>query len=212
MSFIQAVGTGFRSYFDFRGRSSRSEFWWWILFTINGYIVFTVLDIILGLPPLLTYEYGSGGGFFGFSFFISISYGVMFWMSATFLPGLAVASRRLHDVNLSSWLILVGLIPFLGIMVLILLVLPSEQPYVRLPNDKKCENGREWVRDRTTICPFCQWHSRTCNSCAKQFGIEASNCPFCGSIQQIPGVTAEEEIIDLKKRVEVLESKVPRVS
>ena len=32
MDFPQAVSSGFSKYLVFSGRSSRSEFWWWVLF------------------------------------------------------------------------------------------------------------------------------------------------------------------------------------
>ena len=42
------------------------------------------------------------------------------------LSGLSVAVRRLHDTDKSGWMLLLGLIPFIGwIIVIIFLVLPS---------------------------------------------------------------------------------------
>ena len=41
------------------------------------------------------------------------------YVLAAFLPGLAVFLRRLHDVNRSAWWILIGLIPFVGGIVLL---------------------------------------------------------------------------------------------
>ena len=36
MSFTEAIKTCFRKYIDFSGRASRSEYWWFILFTVIG--------------------------------------------------------------------------------------------------------------------------------------------------------------------------------
>lgn len=48
------------------------------------------------------------------------------WGLATIVPSLALVARRLHDVNMSAWLMLIVLIPFLGWLALIvLMVLPS---------------------------------------------------------------------------------------
>ncbi len=42
------------------------------------------------------------------------------------LSGLSVGVRRLHDSDKSGWMLLLGLIPFIGgIIVLVLLLLPS---------------------------------------------------------------------------------------
>ena len=98
MSFGEAIGSGFSKYVVFNGRSSRSEYWWWTLFVIIGYIVFAVVDGIIGTYPLL----------------------YLLWALAVFLPGLAVTVRRLHDIDKSGWWILFGLIPLIGgIMLLI---------------------------------------------------------------------------------------------
>ena len=100
MSFIDAVRTCFRKYADFTGRAQRSEFWWWYLFTVLGTVLFTslnseVADAILWAWLLLA------------------------WNLALLLPSLAVAVRRLHDTGASGWLLLVGLIPLLGALILI---------------------------------------------------------------------------------------------
>jgi uncharacterized membrane protein YhaH (DUF805 family) len=42
------------------------------------------------------------------------------------LSGLSVGIRRLHDSDKSGWMVLLGLIPFIGaIIVIVLLVMPS---------------------------------------------------------------------------------------
>jgi uncharacterized membrane protein YhaH (DUF805 family) len=38
---------------------------------------------------------------------------------ATFIPGLALAFRRLHDTNKSAWFLLVALIPLVGFIILL---------------------------------------------------------------------------------------------
>jgi uncharacterized membrane protein YhaH (DUF805 family) len=101
MNFQQAVQSGFSNYVNFRGRASRSEFWWFQLFLLLAGIVAALLDLftntnLLGDSPLAT----------------------LFWL-ATIIPDLAVTVRRLHDTDSSGWWILLGLIPFIGIIVLI---------------------------------------------------------------------------------------------
>ena len=98
MSFTQAVGSGFRRYVDFSGRSSRSEYWWWYLFVVIGAIVFIVLDALIGTAPLF----------------------YLLFALATLLPTFAVGVRRLHDIDKSAWGLLISLIPFIGGIVLII--------------------------------------------------------------------------------------------
>ena len=43
MTFTQAIQSGFRNYARFSSRATRSEFWFWVLFTVIGGVVGEVL-------------------------------------------------------------------------------------------------------------------------------------------------------------------------
>ena len=66
----------------------------------------TIVDNILGTNG----EDGGGGLITGL------------WGLATFIPGLAVAVRRLHDINKSGWWLLLGLLSWLIIPAIVLLI------------------------------------------------------------------------------------------
>jgi uncharacterized membrane protein YhaH (DUF805 family) len=100
MGFTEAITSGFRNYVNFSGRAVRSEFWYWVLFAILASIVAGLIDLAL---------FGVEG-----SSPINSLVGL-----ALFLPGLAVSVRRLHDLDRSGWWILLGLIPLVGIIILI---------------------------------------------------------------------------------------------
>ena len=53
-----------------------------------------------------------------------------FWL-ALVVPSMAVAIRRLHDTNKTGWFLLIGLIPFGGIVVLIFLATEPGRQRVR---------------------------------------------------------------------------------
>ena len=53
MSFMQAITSGFKRYVDFQGRSSRSEYWWWFLFSA---LINFALGFIQGLIEALSGE------------------------------------------------------------------------------------------------------------------------------------------------------------
>ena len=74
---LESYGNCFRKYATFRGRSARQEY---VVFTIANFI----LSALLGLIPVV-------GGIFGLIIII---------------PGIAVAVRRLHDLNKSGWWLL----------------------------------------------------------------------------------------------------------
>jgi uncharacterized membrane protein YhaH (DUF805 family) len=106
MTFQQAVRSGLQNYTNFRDRSGRSEFWYWVLFTIIVSIVASIIDAILGGTTVIT---GLAG-------------------LALLVPNLAMAVRRLHDIGKSGWNVLWGLIPVLGLIYLIYLyVQPSHE-------------------------------------------------------------------------------------
>ena len=97
MTFGQSISYCFANYFNFNGRGSRSEYWWFMLFCIILEFAGTLWDSALGDT--------SGNGF-------------MYWVAVaiTFFPSIAAASRRLHDVNKSGWwqliaLTIIGIIP-----------------------------------------------------------------------------------------------------
>jgi len=97
MNFVQAISSGFSNYVKFSGRAIRSEYWYWVLFTVVGSIVAGIIDAVLGITVI--------DPLFGL---------------ATILPSIAVAIRRLHDLDRTGWWILIGLIPLIGWIILII--------------------------------------------------------------------------------------------
>jgi uncharacterized membrane protein YhaH (DUF805 family) len=101
MGFTEAISAGFRNYVNFSGRATRSEFWYWVLFAVLASIAAGLIDIALfGLEGSSAIESLVG--------------------LALFLPGLAVSVRRLHDLDRSGWWVLLGLIPLVGVIILII--------------------------------------------------------------------------------------------
>ncbi|MGB5863593.1 MAG: DUF805 domain-containing protein [Sulfitobacter sp.] len=98
-TFTGALKDGFARYVDFKSRSTRSQFWWWTLWVIIFGVVAGFLDVILG-----TAENGPIG--------MIVSLGM-------FLPSLAIAIRRLHDIGRSGWWYLIMLVPIVGFIVLL---------------------------------------------------------------------------------------------
>jgi len=93
---------------DFEGRSSRTEFW---LFQLANIIIMIGLGALMSLLPQLS--------------IILVGLYVLFFIGIL-LPSLSVGVRRLHDVDKSGWWLLIGLIPYIGsIILLIFQVLPS---------------------------------------------------------------------------------------
>ena len=91
MTFGESISICFRKYVTFDGRASRSEFWWFALFTF-------LVSIVVGI--------------------VSQALSSLFSL-AVLLPSLAVGARRLHDTDRSAWFLLLWLIPVIGWIVLI---------------------------------------------------------------------------------------------
>ena len=102
VGFIQAISLGFSNYFNFQGRATRAEYWWWFLFTNLVGFVAGFVDSLLGTGALFA-GYGVAGGIF---------------YLVVIVPSLSLGARRLHDVNRSGWWQLLFLIPLLGWIIL----------------------------------------------------------------------------------------------
>ncbi|SHH30483.1 Uncharacterized membrane protein YhaH, DUF805 family [Chryseobacterium oranimense] len=102
-----------KQYADFTGRARRTEYWMFVLFNMIFAIAAAVLDNLLGLKFTPEIPYG----------FIYLIYGL-----ATFIPGLAVMVRRLHDVDKSGWWFFIGLIPIIGSIWLLVLLATDGTP------------------------------------------------------------------------------------
>jgi len=91
----------FENYANFNGRACRAEYWYFSLANLLLLIPFYIIGIVgaaqnsTGLMMLGFAVYGVG-------------------ILGTLVPSLAVAVRRLHDINKSGWYYLIALIPLVG--------------------------------------------------------------------------------------------------
>ena len=106
MSFGQAISSCFTQYVGFSGRARRSEYWFFALFAFLVYLVAALFDYWLGSGSVLS----------------------LLVVLGLFLPSLAVGVRRLHDTDRSGWWLLIGLVPFGGIVTLVFSCMDS-QPF-----------------------------------------------------------------------------------
>jgi len=95
-----------KKYKEFSGRARRKEYWMFLLFNV---IILAVLRVVDGLLD-------TAGA-------IRTIYALVI-----FIPGLAVALRRLHDTGRSGWWLLIGLIPLIGWVVLLLFFVQEGRP------------------------------------------------------------------------------------
>lgn len=111
--FNAAIDTCLAEYLTFRGRASRSEYWFFALFAVLVNIAAEIADNLTGLR--LASDVG---------LFATIA------SLALLIPSLAVTSRRFHDAGWSFWWYLMILLPIVG-WIFVLYVLVTRDP---LPN------------------------------------------------------------------------------
>ena len=115
MTLTQSVKSVFSKYATFTGRASRSEYWYFTLFNIITSTLLFLLGIAIGAATGGS-DGVPGGLIVGYILYIIYGLGVL-------IPSLAVTVRRLHDTNNSGWLILLGLIPCVGGIVLLVFMI-----------------------------------------------------------------------------------------
>jgi uncharacterized membrane protein YhaH (DUF805 family) len=93
-----------KRYVDFNGRARRKEFWMFTLISVIIGAILTILDNIIGT----TYGDRATSGVLA-----------SLYNLAVLLPTLGVGVRRLHDTGRSGWWILIGLVPLVGLILLI---------------------------------------------------------------------------------------------
>ena len=86
MGLIEAIKICLGKYAQFNGRASRSEFWYFCLAVV---IYFFVAGFLLGMT-------GVSDEVFDLA--------TLVLLIPIFIPGIAVAARRLHDINQSGWM------------------------------------------------------------------------------------------------------------
>lgn len=103
-SFTEAIKRFYKKYAVFRGRASRSEYWFVSLFyflvDLAAMVLYAIATVI---PPLAV--------------IICIAY--LLFCLASIVPSFALYARRLHDANMSAWFILIRVLPTIGYILII---------------------------------------------------------------------------------------------
>ena len=102
MDFQSAIKLQFENVTNFEGRASLSAYWWYALALVIVDVVLEIFSVAIGSAAL------------------TLLIGLV--MVAAGLSGLSVAVRRMHDTDKSGWMLLLGLIPFVGWIIEIVLL------------------------------------------------------------------------------------------
>ena len=101
-----------KQYADFKGRAQRIEFW---MFSLFYTLILSLLIFLVSNSPS-----SSGDTIRSTLFFLCILIHI--------IPSIAVTVRRLHDIGMNGWMILIGLIPIIGSIWLFVLMVTDSNP------------------------------------------------------------------------------------
>ena len=119
MTFSNAINSVFTRYAVFNARSTRSEYWFFVIFQFVMGCFFTLLGLMFRTQS---------GSPESWVTMLAGLYGL-----ATIVPSLAVTVRRLHDTGRGGGWIFISLIPVIGtIWFIVLMLLPGEEADNRL--------------------------------------------------------------------------------
>ncbi|MDE6866732.1 MAG: DUF805 domain-containing protein, partial [Muribaculaceae bacterium] len=110
VSFKEAIQRAFNNYCNFSGRASRSEYWWFQLFT-------TLVSWVLSIIGVIIFGTESAAA----SLFTYI------WGFAILLPQLGLLFRRLHDTGRSGWNWCWSFLPIIGWIILLVYLCQDSQ-------------------------------------------------------------------------------------
>jgi uncharacterized membrane protein YhaH (DUF805 family) len=119
MNFPTSVKSGFSNYANFKGRASRSEFWWFVLFS---QLIQTVAQQVSGSTATIA------------------------WF-ALLIPGLSVHVRRLHDSGRSlRWFLWLAASMAGAALAFVGLLMQSAQTIANLDAEQLFDNGSQfWI-------------------------------------------------------------------
>ena len=110
ISFKDAVISGYKNTFDYQGRATRAEYWWWLLFSTASLFAALFLEEVFGIAPSET------------------EVGVLYYLVLVIniFPTFSLWIRRLHDVNRSGWWTLIVFTYIGGFLLFYWAVKPSQ--------------------------------------------------------------------------------------
>lgn len=103
------------SYADFSGRTTRQEYWMFVLYYTIIFVALLVASLLIRILVLM----------------------LPVFLLALLIPNISITTRRLHDIGLSGWWQLVPVVPMLGTIVLLVLLVQDS-------HDENIYGPRPW--------------------------------------------------------------------
>lgn len=122
VSFIEAIGNGYKNMMVTNECATRAEYWWWIAYQ---WLMVGLLRLIFS---------------FDYNLYVILLCG---FMVAHIIPNCTLIIRRLHDSDHSGWNMLWGLIPYLGILIHLYFMLLPSSPFSDWRDEDEYETSEE---------------------------------------------------------------------
>ncbi|MFT8871937.1 MAG: DUF805 domain-containing protein [Sporolactobacillus sp.] len=105
---VQAYVSFWQNYFNFKGRSTRSEFWWVFLWNAPVFLFAIFSNWVLPCLPVQTYLHDAVSHHHLSTIIVLIGVAVilllfLLYSFAVALPGFSLHVRRLHDIGMRGW-------------------------------------------------------------------------------------------------------------
>jgi uncharacterized membrane protein YhaH (DUF805 family) len=98
--------------FSFEGRIRRSQ--WWVVHLIMAAIVFVIMMVLIGVATAVrvgSNDASTAGVIILIIMLVSLpTLGLWLWIH------LATSVKRLHDQDMSGWMVLIGFVPYVGVL------------------------------------------------------------------------------------------------
>ena len=124
---IEAYKKFWKGYVDFKGRSTRSDYWLNVLAQCLVYLLFSFLLILIMILGGDSSTYISDPYSFQMILVYIVVLGIGVYALASLVPSIAIIVRRLRDAGYHWALIFLSLIPYLcGFIIFILTLQPTK--------------------------------------------------------------------------------------
>lgn len=156
VGFIEAIKMAFKNYANFKGRSRRSEYWFFFLFNfiISSIIIILMIVTIKKVETSrYSYPYVYYYRYYKVNPFVSVLSYIQFF--GMIVPILSVQVRRLHDIGKSGVYLFFYLIPLVGTIIIIIYFCKDSEPGNNLygPSPKYLMNEGTPIYNPTPLVP-----------------------------------------------------------
>ena len=125
---LQAIENGYFRAFNFSGRATRAEYWFFALWLIVITLALLFLDYKNFIVAMISYDPDASDKANLLAMWNQLSFYSFWSMLIHFIPRLSLLIRRLHDIGRSGFWVWISLLPIVGpLVILVFTCLPTKE-------------------------------------------------------------------------------------